>query len=60
MVDTTEIFNPIQTDSLKLIKNSRGYTWEIKLASLNIDEIERLNNEFIRRFDIKETNGNWI
>lgn len=35
---------------LKLMKNSKGYNWEIKQLSLNIDEIEKINNEMLERF----------
>lgn len=37
-------------DSIKLIKNTKGYNWEIRLISLNIDELERLNTECMKRF----------
>ena len=35
---------------VKLIKNTRGYNWEIKILSLDIDEVEKINNELIQRF----------
>ena len=38
------------TEGLKLSKNTKGYNWEIKLKELNIDKIEELNNEMIKRF----------
>jgi hypothetical protein len=45
------------TQSIKLYKNSKGYNWEIKILSLDIDHIEKLNNEMIARFEdaYKET-----
>jgi hypothetical protein len=38
------------TESLKLIKNTKGYNWEIKLLSLDIEKLTELNNEMIARF----------
>jgi hypothetical protein len=40
-----------QKESIKLIKNTKGYNWEIKLLNLNIDELERLNNIMISKFN---------
>ena len=31
--------------SIKIIKNSRGYNYEFKVLSLDIAEVEKLNNE---------------
>lgn len=42
-----------QKEGLKLTKNSKGYTWEIKLTTLNIDELERINKEMLKRFSIE-------
>ena len=39
-----------QKESIKLTKNTKGYNWEIKLLSLDIDALEKLNNEMIKRF----------
>ena len=41
---------------IKLIKNTKGYNWEIKQLSLNIEELEQLNNELINKFGSE--NGN--
>jgi len=35
---------------IKLIKNTKGYNWEIKQLSLSIDELEKLNNELLTKF----------
>jgi len=35
---------------IKLIKNTKGYSWEIKLLSLNPDEIEKLNQQMVEKF----------
>lgn len=40
-----------QKESIKLIKNTKGYNWEIKLLSLDIGELERLNNIMISKFN---------
>jgi hypothetical protein len=40
-----------QHPSIKIYKNTKGkYNWDIKILSLDIDEIERLNNEMLSRF----------
>lgn len=37
-----------QTDSFKLIKNSRGYSWEIRISSDDLEivksKIQKMNN----------------
>jgi len=47
-----------QTSSAKLIKNSRGYGWEIKIYDDDIDEIMKktqvLNEQFKARFKDEE------
>jgi len=49
-IDLTSQITGEQHESLKLIKNTKGYNWEIKILSLEVDEIERLNTEFMKRF----------
>jgi hypothetical protein len=39
-----------QHPGIKLIKNRNGYNWELKIIDLDIDELEKLNNEMINRF----------
>ena len=39
-----------QTEGLKLIRNSKGYNWEIKLLNLDIDKLESINSDMIKRF----------
>lgn len=36
--------------SIKLIKNSKKYNWEIKVLSLDVDMIEKLNTDMMKRF----------
>lgn len=35
---------------IKLMKNTKGYNWEIKQLSLNIDELLKLNQEMQEKF----------
>lgn len=39
-----------QKEGLKLMKMSKGWNWEIKLLSLDLDELERINTEMMKRF----------
>ena len=41
---------------IKLMKNTRGYNWEIKQLSLDIPEIVKLNDEMIQMFNDKDGN----
>ena len=40
-----------QTESIKLMKMSKGYNWEIKLLEINIDKLEEINNKMKERFE---------
>ena len=40
----------LNKEHLKLAKNSRGYTWEIKIIEINIERLEELNNQMIEKF----------
>ena len=42
----------IQSESIKLIKNSKGVNWEIRILSLDVDKLESLNKKMIERFGI--------
>lgn len=35
---------------IKLIKNTKGYNWEIKSLSLDINVIEKINSEMSEKF----------
>ena len=50
---TEEINQPIvmQSEGIKLIKNSKGYAWEIKLLTIDINRLEELNNKMIEKFE---------
>lgn len=48
-----EIINqttPPMVEGLKLIKNSRGYNWEIKLTTLNVEHLVELDNKMRAEF----------
>lgn len=37
---------------IKLIKNTKGYNWEIKKLDLDIDALEELNNKMVDKFGV--------
>ena len=39
-----------QSESIKLSKMSKGYNWEIKLLEIDLDRLEKLNNDMVERF----------
>lgn len=39
---------------IKLIKNTKGYNWEIKQLSLDVEALEILNLELLNRFSAQE------
>ena len=55
MIETERIGEYLKTDteSIKLIRNSKGYNWEIKILSNDIDRLKELNNKLIEEFDIE-------
>ena len=40
----------VQVEGIKLMKMSKGYNWEIKTIGLDIDKLEKLNQEMSMRF----------
>ena len=38
------------TESLKLIKNTKSYNWEIKILSVDIGRLEKLNQTMMEKF----------
>jgi len=40
-----------QKESLKLIKNTKGFNWEIKLLEINPKRLEEINNIMITKFE---------
>ena len=53
-LETTAIPEVEQKESLKLIKNTKGYNWEIKLLEINPERIEEINNIMISKFNKEE------
>jgi hypothetical protein len=50
--------NLLERETIKLIKNSRGYTWEIKvnaieLTEITIDELKGLDNYMKKTFETR-------
>jgi len=43
-----------QTESIKLIKNTKGYNWEIRILEAKVDRLEFLNNQMLTKFGSKE------
>ena len=41
---------PDVVESIKLIKNTKGYGWELRVIGLDIAKLEKLNNEMIDKF----------
>lgn len=39
-----------QKESVKLVRNTKGYTWEIRLLSIDLDKLEKINNDMMLRF----------
>lgn len=53
-LETTAIPEIEQKESLKLIKNTKGYNWEIKILEINPQRIEEINNLMISKFNEEE------
>lgn len=34
-----------QKESIKLVRNTKGYNWEIKILEINIDRLNTLNKQ---------------
>ena len=39
-----------QRESIKLIKNSKGYNWEIKILTLDVDYLKKKDEEMRKEF----------
>ena len=44
----------IIAEGIKLTRNSRGYTWDIRVKDHDLDKLEKLNKEMIKRFSEEE------
>ena len=56
MMETEKIGEQIRTDSeyIKLIKNNKGYNWEIKVLSTEIARVVELNDKMKEEFGLDE------
>ena len=43
-------FQLASQESIKLIKNSKGYTWEIKTLDMDLERLEKINKIMIAKF----------
>ena len=55
MTDTTELTPEMPTieqkESIKLIRNSRGVNWEIRILSLDVDRLAQIDDQMKARFN---------
>ena len=47
---TTDEYPRELSPSIKLTKNTKGYGWEIRILSTDVNEIEKIDNEMKERF----------
>ena len=40
-----------QTPSIKLIKNTKGYNWEIKLLNHDVEALSKINDAMVLKFE---------
>lgn len=38
------------TESIKLFKNTKGYNWEVKILSTDIERLKELNDKMLNEF----------
>ena len=43
-----------QKEGIKLTKNTKGYNWEIKLLSLDLEQLHKINMQLIEKYGNKE------
>jgi len=43
-----------QKPSIKLIKNTKGYNWEIKILELNVDALDEINKRMVEKYGVKD------
>jgi len=43
------------SESIKLTKNSRGYSWEVKLLEIDLDRLRKLNQQMEEEYGTRET-----
>lgn len=47
---TPDVVN-FQANKIKLIKNSRGYSWEISLLSHDVEKLKEINQKMAEEFE---------
>ncbi|KKM20574.1 hypothetical protein LCGC14_1644080 [marine sediment metagenome] len=52
--DAAKNYEVKQEPSIKLTKNSKGYNWEIRIMSHDIEELQRLNDLMIKKWGDKK------
>ena len=54
MLETERIgeFLRVDKESIKLVKNTKGYNWEIKILETNIERLKDINQALIEEFDM--------
>ena len=40
-----------QKESIKLIKNTKGFQWEVKILEINVDRLVQINKELELKFN---------
>ncbi len=44
-----------QAENIKLKKMSKGYQWEIKTLDMDVERLEKINNQIKEKFENEET-----
>lgn len=42
------------TEYIKLTRNSRGYSWDIKINDLNIERLDKINEDMLEKYGTTE------
>lgn len=45
-----------QKDSIKIIKNTKGYNFEFRILSLDVELMDKIHNQIINKINEWETN----
>ena len=54
IINTGSVVNIEQVESIRLIKNTKGYGWEIKLIGIDLKRLEDINNDMKKRYGDKD------
>jgi hypothetical protein len=50
MENTIQPTSEVITENIKLIKNTKGYNWEIRVIGLDVDKVAKINDIMVGRF----------